>query len=156
MRFLISYQRLGWSLVKCHHIHAISKIHNFHSLDFDLINRIWCILKDLSRSIREATGPTLNLFEALPSQLDPAHLHKIEMSSPHILQIENFSQNMLLCTTTHEEICQLFTTAQTIGMETLEWIVEAKKQCGMIGRVHSWYWAVDKGVNSDQFPTLEG
>ena len=78
------------------------------------------------------------------------------MSSPRILQIENFSQNMLLCTMTHKEIHQLFTTAQTIGMETLEWITEAKKRCGMIGRAHSCHCAVNEGVNSDQLPTLEG
>ena len=106
-------------MLKCHHIHTISEIHNFHSLNFDLANGIWCILKDLSCSIHKAVVPTLNPFEALPSQLNPTHLCKIEMVSPCILQIENFSQNMLLCTTTHMEICQLFTTAQTIGMETL-------------------------------------
>ena len=90
--------------LKRHHIHTISEIHNFHSLEFDLANGIWRILKDLSRSIYKATDPTLNLFEALPSQLNPACLCEIKMVSPHILQIENFSQNMLLCTTTHEEI----------------------------------------------------
>ena len=57
--------------LKCHHIHTISKIHNFHSLDFDLANGIWHILKDLPRSIHKAADPTLNLFEALPSQLNP-------------------------------------------------------------------------------------
>ena len=91
--------------LKCHHIRAISKIHNFHSLDFNLANRIWRVLKDLSHSIYEATDPTLNLFKALPSQLNPACLHEIEMTSPHILQIENFSQNMLLCAMIHKEIC---------------------------------------------------
>ena len=142
--------------LKHHHIHTISKIHNFHSLDFDLANRIWHILKDLSHSIHKAMDPTLNLFEALPFQLNPAHLHKIEMSSPRILQIENFSQNMLICTMTHKEIHWHFATAETIGMETLKWIVEAKRWCGMTGRVHGWHWAVNEGVDSDQFPTLEG
>ena len=41
-------------------------------------------------------------------------------------------------------------------METLEWIAEAKKWCGITGRVHSWHWAVNEGVDSDQFPALEG
>ena len=41
-------------------------------------------------------------------------------------------------------------------METLEWIVEAKKRCGMIGRTHGWHWAVNEEVDSDQFPALEG
>jgi len=142
--------------LKRHHIHSISEIHNFHSLDFDLANGIWRVLKDLSRSIHEAADPTLNPFEALPSQLNPVRLREIEMSSPRILQIENFSQNMLLCATTREEIRRLFVTAQTIGLETLEWITEAKRRCGMIGRAHGWYWAVDEGIISNQFPALEG
>ena len=142
---------------KHHHIHPISKIHNFHSLDFDLANGIRRILKDLSHSIHEPTDPTLNPFETLPSQLNLTCLHEIEMSSPRILQIENFSQNMLLCAMTHEEIHRLFTTAQTIGMETLEWIAEAKRRCAIIERVHGWHWVVDKRVDSsDQFPALEG
>ena len=90
--------------LKCHHIHAISEIHNFHSLDFDLANGIWCILKNLSHSIDKAADPTINPFEALPSQINLARLCEIEMVSPCILQIKSFSQNMLLCATTHEEI----------------------------------------------------
>ena len=86
--------------LKHHHIHAISKIHNFHLLNFNLANGIWRILKDLSHSIHKAADPTLNPFKTLLSQLNHAHLCKIEMSSPCILQIENFSQNMLLCATT--------------------------------------------------------
>ena len=120
--------------LKCHHIHAISEIHNFHSLDFNLANGIWHVLKDLSRSIHEAPDPTINPFEALPSQMNLARLHKIEMVSLCILQIENFSQNRLFCATTCEEIHRLFTTAQGIGMEALEWIAEAKKRCGILGR----------------------
>ena len=41
-------------------------------------------------------------------------------------------------------------------MEALEWIAEAKKQCGILGRVHSWLWSVDEEVDSDLFPALEG
>ena len=90
--------------LKHHHIHTIYKIHNFHSLDFDLANGIWHVLKDFSHSIHEAADPTINPFEAQPSQINPTRLREIEMISPHMLQIENFSQNMLLCAMTHEEI----------------------------------------------------
>jgi hypothetical protein len=142
--------------LKRHHIHAISEIHNFHSLDFDLANGIWRVLKDLSRSIHEAADPTINPFEALPSHINPARLREIEMVSPRILQIENFSQNMLLCATTREEIRRLFAMAQDIGIEALEWIAEAKKRCGVLGRAHGWHWSVDEEVNSNLFPALEG
>ena len=66
------------------------------------------------------------------------------------------SQNMLLCDKTCKEIRQLFAMAQGIGMETLEWIAEAKKRCGVLGRTHGWHWPVDEEVDSDQFPALEG
>ena len=54
---------------------------------------------------------------------------------------------MLLCTMTHKEIHQLFAMAQSIGMKTLEWIVEAKERCGILGSTHGWHWPVDEGVN---------
>ena len=41
-------------------------------------------------------------------------------------------------------------------MEALEWIVEAKKRCGILGRAHGWHWSVDEEVDSDLFPALEG
>ena len=78
------------------------------------------------------------------------------MTAATLLQIENFSQNMLLCAMTCEEIRQLFTTAQGIGMEALEWIAEAKKRCGILGRAHGWHWSVNEEVDSDLFPALEG
>ena len=67
--------------LKRHHIHAISEIHNFHSLNFDLANGIWHVLKDLSRSIHEATDPTINPFEALPSHINPTRLREIDRKS---------------------------------------------------------------------------
>ena len=41
-------------------------------------------------------------------------------------------------------------------MEALEWIVEAKKRCKILGRAHGWHWSVDEEVDSDLFPALEG
>ena len=107
-------------------------------------------------STRPQTLLCINPFKALPFQINPTRLREIEMVSPCILQIKNFSRNMLLCTTTREEICRLFATVQGIGMEALEWIAEAKKRCGILGRAHSWHWSVDEGVDSDLFPALEG
>ena len=46
--------------------------------------------------------------------------------------------------------------AQGIGMEALEWIVEAKMRCGILEKIHSWHWSVEEEVDSDLFPTLEG
>ena len=46
--------------------------------------------------------------------------------------------------------------AQGIGMGALEWIVEAKKRCGILGRAHGWHWSVGEEVDLDLFPALEG
>src|SRR6267154_6515754 len=124
-------------MLKCHHVHPISEIHNCYVLDFYLASGMWRVLKDLSRSIHEAADQTVDPFESLPSYHNPYRLREIEMPAPHILQIENFSQNMLLSSTTLEEVRRLFNMAQVIGVETVEWIAEAKKCCRILGRTNS-------------------
>jgi len=119
--------------LKHHHIHAISEIHNCYILDFYLASGMWRVLKDLSRSIHKAADPDVDPFESLPSYLNPSRLCELEMPSPRILQIENFSQNMLLSSTTIEEVCRLFNIAQAIGVETVEWIAEAKSDVVYLG-----------------------
>ena len=112
--------------LKCHHIHAISKIHNFHSLNFNLANGIWHVLKDLSRSIHKATDPTLNLFEALVSQLNSTVFAKLKCY-PCIFC--RFRTSLRICYFVLQPVRKYtdFSPWQTIGMETLEWIAEAKK-----------------------------
>jgi len=138
-----------------HHIHSISEIHNFYVLNFTLTSGICRVLKDLSRSIHKATNPDVNPFETLPSHLDPVRCCKIKMTAPRILQIENFSQNMLLSSTTIEEVHCLFTMAQSIGLETLKWIGEAKRHCELLRRSHGWRWDEGDSIDSNQFPLLE-
>jgi hypothetical protein len=140
--------------LKRHHIHPISEIHNCYVLDFYLASGMWRVLKDLSRSIHEAADQTVDPFESLPSYLNPYRLREIEMPAPRILQIENFSQNMLLSSATMEEVHRLFNMAQAIGVETVEWIVQAKERCGIPGRANGWNWN-ERSV-SNQFPLLEG
>ena len=41
--------------------------------------------------------------------------------------------------------------AQMVGIDTLEWIVEAKTHCTVFGRSHGWHWLVDKEVDLDHF-----
>src|SRR5882762_11371612 len=142
--------------LKHHHIHPISEIHNCYILDFYLASGMWRVLKDLSRSIHKAADPDVDPFESLPSYLNPSCLRELEMPSPRILQIENFSQNMLLSSTTIEEVRHLFNMAQAIGVETVEWIAEAKKRCGLLGRSHGWNWNGEERLDSDRFPLLEG
>ena len=117
---------------------------------------LWCILKDLSQSIHKAADPDVDPFESLPSYLNPSHLRELEIPSPRILQIKNFSQNMLLSSTTIEEVHHLFNMAQAIGVETVEWIAEAKKRCGSLRWSHGWNWSGEERLDSDRFPLLEG
>src|ERR1700683_4255500 len=62
------------------------------------------------------------------------------MAPPRILMIEGFSLNMLLSTTTWEEVHKLFKMAQSVGLEALEWIGEVKRRCKLVGGRHSWHW----------------
>jgi hypothetical protein len=141
--------------LKWHHIHTISKIHNCYVLNFQLASGMWHVLKDLSQSIHKATNPAVNLFEYLPSYLHLSHLHELKIPAPCILQIKNFSQNMLLSATTIEEVCCLFNVAQAIGIEMVEWIVEAKKHCRLLRGSRSWKWNGEDSVDSNRFPLLE-
>jgi len=94
--------------LKRHHLHAVSEIYNIYSLDFYLASRIWCVLKDLSRSIHEAADPTVDAFESLPHYIHPNHLHEIGMAAPQVLMIEKYSQNMLLSAISFDNIlCRL-------------------------------------------------
>ena len=38
------------------------------------------------------------------------------------------------------EVHKLFRMAQTIGLEALEWIAEAKRHCESIMGFHGWHW----------------
>ena len=47
---------------------------------------------------------------------------------------------MLLSATTWEEVHKLFKMAQSVGLEALEWIGEAKRRCESVGERHGWHW----------------
>ena len=55
-----------------------------------------------------------------------------------------------------KEVHHLFNMAQAIGVETVEWIAEAKKCCGLLRRSHGWNWNGNEHLDSDHFPLLEG
>jgi hypothetical protein len=140
---------------KCHHLHAVSEIHDIYSLDFHLASSIWHVLKDLSRSIHEAADPTVDPFELLPHYINPNHLNKIGMTAPQVLMIEKYSQNMLLSATSFDNIFKLFKMAQTVGLEGVRWIKEAKERCEILGGQHSWIWPYS-GAIKPNLPLLEG
>ena len=79
--------------LKPHHVHDVSELHNLYSLDFHLAMGIWYLLKDLSRSIHGATDPSIDLFETLPTYLNPNRLNEIGMTPPCILMIEAFERH---------------------------------------------------------------
>jgi len=123
-----------------HYVHDVSELHNLYSLDFHLAMGIWYLLKDLSRSIHKAADPSIDPFYTLPTYLNPNRLNEIGMAPPRILMIKGFSQNMLLSATTWEEVHKLFKMAQSVGLEALEWIGEAKRHCESVGGCHGWHW----------------
>jgi hypothetical protein len=126
--------------LKRHHIHDVSELHNLYSLDFHLAMGIWYLLKDISRPIHKAADSSIDPFNTLPTYLNPNRLNEISMAPLCILMIEGFSQNMLLSATMWEEVHKLFKMAQSVGLEALEWIGEAKRHCESVGGCHGWHW----------------
>ena len=114
-----------------HHLHRASATKNLFSIDFELANTLWFILKDLSRTIQFAADPLLDLFSDLPGTLDPKLLEDINMPFPTILAIEkNYTQNLLIVLSTQAKLEQLFGIAQKIGLAGTQWIQEARERCG--------------------------
>jgi hypothetical protein len=109
---------------------------------------------DLSRTIYEATDPTVDPFKSLPHYINPHHLSEISMGTPQVLMIEKYSQNMLLSTTSFDNIFKLFKMVQTVGLETVWWIKEVKECCGMLGGQHSWIWPYSGIAKPMEFPNL--
>ena len=145
--------------LKRHHLHAVSEIHDIYSLDFHLASGIWRVLKDLSRSIHEAADPTVDPFESLPHYVNPNRLREIGMAAPQVLMIEKYSQNMLLSATSFDNVFKLFKMAQTVGLEAVRWIEEAKERCGTLGGQHGWIWpysGIAKPLGFPNLPLLEG
>jgi hypothetical protein len=87
-----------------HHLHHASATKDLFSIDFELTNALWFILKDLSCTIQLAADPLLNLFSNLLGTLDPKLLEDINMPFPTILTIENYTQNLLIVMSTQAEL----------------------------------------------------
>ena len=65
-----------------HHLHHALATEDLFSIDFELANALWFILKDLSCTIQLAADPLLNLFDDLLGTLDPKLLEDIDKPSP--------------------------------------------------------------------------
>ena len=87
-----------------HHLHRASATKDLFSINFELANALWFILKDLSRTIQLAADPLLNPFSNLLGPLDPKLLKDIDMPFPTILTIENYTQNLLIMMSTQAEL----------------------------------------------------
>ena len=124
-----------------HHLHRASATEDLFSIDFELANTLWFILKDLSRTIQLAADPLLDPFSDLPGTLDPKLLEDIDMPFPAILAIENYTQNLLIVMSTQAELERLFGIAQRIGLAGAQWIQEARERCGTDRNGYGWDWS---------------
>ena len=102
-----------------HHFHSTEDL---FSINFKLINALWFILKDLSRTIQLVADPLLDPFSDLLGTLDPKLLKDIDMPFPTILAIENYTQNLLIVMSTWAELKHLFGIAQKIRLAGAQWI----------------------------------
>ena len=100
-----------------HHLHCASVSEDLSSLDFQLVTSLWFILKDISCTIQLTANPLLDLFDSLPSTMDPELLEDIDMPLPAILAVKNYTQNLLTITSTHTELYHLFRLTQKIRLD---------------------------------------
>ena len=124
-----------------HHLHCASATEDLFSIDFELANALWFILKDLSSTIQLATDPLLDPFSNLPVTLDTKLLEDLNMPFPMILAIENYTQNLLIVMSTQAELERLFGIAQRIGLAGAQWIQEARERCGTDRNGYGWDWS---------------
>jgi hypothetical protein len=124
-----------------HHLHRALATEDLFSIDFELANALWFVLKDLSRTIQLAADPLLDPFSNLPGTLDPKLLEDIDMPFPTILAIENYTQNLLIVMSTRAELERLSGIAQRIGLAGAQWIQEARERCGTDRNGYGWGWS---------------
>ena len=136
-KYLLENSPLTMTLHK-HHLHCASVAKGLYSLDFQLVIGLWFILKDISRTIQLATNPLLDPFNSLPSTVDPELLERIAMPSPAILDVQNYTQNLLTVTSTRAELCRLFELAQKIGLDGAWWVQTAREKCRTLQEVFGW------------------
>jgi hypothetical protein len=87
-----------------HHLHHASATKDLFSIDFELANALWFILKDLSCTIQLTADPLPDLFSNPPGTLDLKLLEDIDMPFPTILTIENYTENLLIVMSTQAEL----------------------------------------------------
>jgi|SRR5882762_3279758 len=66
---------------------------------------------------------------------------------------------MLLSATLFDQVFKLFKMTQTVRLEVVQWIEEAKECCTMLGGHHSWIWpysGIAKPLAFPSLPLLEG
>ena len=124
-----------------HHLHRASATEDLFSINFELTNTLWFILKDLSCTIQLAADPLLDPFSDFPGTLDPKLLEDIDMPFPTILTIENYTQNLLIVMSTRAELERLFGITQKIGLVGTQWIQEARERCGEDRNGYGWDWS---------------
>ena len=124
-----------------HHLHRALATEDLFSIDFELANALWFVLKDLSRTIQLAADPLLDPFSNLPGTLDPKLLEDINMPFPTILAIENYTQNLLIVMSTRAELERLSGIVQRIGLAGAQWIQEARERCEGDRNGYGWDWS---------------
>jgi hypothetical protein len=124
-----------------HHLHCASVSEDLYSLDFQLVTGLWFILKDISRTIQLAANPLLDPFDSFSGTVDPELLERIDMPSPAILAVENYTQNLLTVTSTRTELYRLFELAQKIGLDGARWIQIAQERCRVSEEGFGWDWS---------------
>jgi hypothetical protein len=74
----------------------------------------------------------------IKAYLPRARLIEIDMPPPAIIGAYTYSQNPVFTSGTPEEIVEKYRRAQSIGLEAIRWICEAKVKCQTMP--NGWHW----------------
>ena len=123
-----------------YHLHCTSATKDLFSIDFNLANALWFILKDLSHTVQLTANPLLNPFSNLHGILDLKLLEGIDMFFLNILTIKNYTQNLLVIISTRTALQHLFCIAQQISLEGFRELENSAEIQGRItfGLVQIW------------------
>jgi hypothetical protein len=118
-------------------LHLQSLGDGLYSIDFEAATAFWYTIKKLARTIILAANPGMDRHHIRPI-VPRARLAEIGMPPPAIVGAYGYTQNPVFTSGTAEEIVEKYRRAQSIGIDAIRWISEAKIKCSTVP--NGWRW----------------
>lgn len=107
------------------------------ALDRELAEAFWYTIKRIARVIYRAANPNLDPWN-LAAGIPEARLREIGLPHPDIVNALQATQNPCFLLGSRQEIMDTFAAMQKWGVEGLQWSIEARVRCAVLG--NEWKW----------------